>query len=195
MVGGFPCGIYWRRVAANRRMANRSGQTLEQLTALRRRRQIQIGSIILVGLIAALIAADHFGIFGYHGDDWANFDSKRFVIARINEQGQPIVKKNGREVALQLIAINPPAELPAFMSYLQNHLVGKTVILKLEPLETRSKDKLLRCYVYLTEEDCLNVNLLQQGLATTDHQARHTLQSLTNGAEADAKKHKRGIWR
>ena len=175
-------------------MPKLAGLTLEQLTALRRRRQYQIGIAVLIACIVSIIAADHIGIFGYHGNDWANFDGKTFTIQRVDDAGHLIIQKDHRDVPLQLIGVIPPADLSLFNQSLSKQ-IGKTVTLKLEPLQTQSKDHQLRCFVYLTEEDCLNVNLLHDGLTTTDFDEKHALQALTKGAVADAKKHKRGMWK
>jgi endonuclease YncB( thermonuclease family) len=159
--------------------------------ALRFRRIVRNSFLLLTALLGTAILLDHFGCFGYHGDDWASFDGKQFRIERITDRGQLIVLSQGREIPIHLLGTDANATA---REYLIDHALARDVILKLEPLQTRDAAGQLLAYVYLTEHDCLNVNIVREGSARADRHQKHTLQAMIQSAEADAKKHHIGLW-
>ncbi len=79
--------------------------------------------------------------------------------------------------------------------YLSEQIRGKRVILKLESPQTRDAEGRLLAYVYLDVSDCLNVDLVREGFARADRVNPYLMRALVERAEADARKHRRGIWK
>jgi endonuclease YncB( thermonuclease family) len=179
-------------------MGIRRRQTPEHRAALRRRRLIRsfIASLLTLFVSAAIL--DHLGCFGYRGDDHANFDGKSFTIDRVTDRGSLVLRdRPGTEVVLLGVALPRIGERfgDETKSYLTRAVGGKPIILKLDPLETRDANGLLRAYVYLTDNDVLNVDFVRDGFAYADARQKYTLRASIQAAETDARKHSRGVWK
>ena len=160
--------------------------------ALRGRRLLRYLALLSISLLGLFVLLDHLGCFGYRGDDVAAFDGKRFTLQHVNPRGDLIVTHDGRETEIRLLGV---AANSTAQTYLQEHAIGKSVILKLEPLENRDADGRLPAYVYLNESDCLNVDIVRAGAARADRRRKHSMQAVIEGAEVDARKHHRGLWK
>ena len=167
----------------------------EHAAVLRQRRSLRYAVILLVTLFGAAVVLDHLGCFGYRGDDWARFDGRRFDSLRIDQRGL-FVTSGGRETTIHLLGLEPADHaMPAFQSYLLGELSGKPVIVKLDSLQTRDAGGCLLAYIYLIPEKCVNVDLIRAGVGHVDRTQRHSLLPVFEGAEADARKHNRGLWK
>ena len=160
--------------------------------ALRGRRLLRLLAITLVSTVALLIFLDHRGHFGYRGDDWARFNGKPATILRITPACTLIISENHQETEVRLLGIRPSDDLNLHR-YLTD-FTGKPIVLRLEPLEPRDQSGRLNAYVYLSESECLNVNVVHEGLARVDRSFKHSMLAAMSGVEADARKHSRGIW-
>ena len=160
--------------------------------ALRGRRLLRHLALLSLFLLGLFVLLDHLGCFGYRGDDGGTFDGKRFTLQRVTPRGDLIVAHNGSETEIHLLGV---ATDSTAQTYLQEHATGKTAILKLEPLESRDAEGRLLAYVYIPEGDCLNVDIVRAGAARADRHRKHSMQAVIEGAESDARKHKRGIWK
>ena len=158
-----------------------------------RRRQLRRWLVITLSFVACLlIFLDHLGLFGYRGNDWANFDSQRFHVDRVTENGNLVISSSDRTSELQLMGVCGNEGLQSFLTEMA---VGKTVILMLDPLQTRDASGHLLAIVYLSNGDCLNVSVIRAGGARVDPKKKQSMLSVMRAAEADARKHFRGVWR
>ena len=161
-------------------------------TFLRRRQLLRRLAITLSFIACLLIVLDHLGLFGYRGNDWVNFDAQRFHVDRVTVDGNLIISSSDRTAKVQLIGVLGNAGLQSFLAEMT---VGKTVILMLDPLQTREASGPLLAIVYLSNGDCLNVNVIRAGGARLDSKKKQSMRGVMQAAEADARKHSRGIWR
>jgi endonuclease YncB( thermonuclease family) len=53
----------------------------------------------------------------------------------------------------------------------------------------------LLAYVYLSDLDCLNLDMVRDGRAYADRRYRHTFRPQFELAEAEARKKQRGLWK
>ena len=176
-------------------MAKRRRQPPEHRAALRRHRLIRYTASLLLGGFALAVFLDHLGCFGYRGDDRAHFDQKRFTIESITDRATLVLDDAPHtEVTLLGVRVPAPGEsgASAAKAYLQHAVVDKQVILKLDPLQTRDEGR-LRAYVYSNESEVLNVLVVKDGIAYADT-AKHALRASVEAAEADARRHHRGVW-
>ena len=66
--------------------------------------------------------------------------------------------------------------------------------LVLEPLDTRDESGHLLAYVYLSESDDLNLDLIHDGQAYADRRRGHSRHAAFEQAESEARKKSRGLW-
>jgi hypothetical protein len=165
--------------------------------ALRRRKLLRFMAMSAVALPALAVILDHLGCFGYRGDDWSRFDGKLFKVSRITPEGLIEVAAGRPPTLVRLLGVTYPDESTTaeFHDHLTPLLTERTIILKLEPVESRDPAGHLLAYVYLNESECLNVEVVRQGLARADRTREHTLRAPIDGAETDARKHHRGLWK
>jgi len=95
---------------------------------------------------------------------------------------------------------DPATDRPAHWAersrtYLQARIEGKSVTLRLEPIETRDRDDRLLAYVYLTDGDCINLDLIRDGQAYADRRFKHSYRPQYEQAENEARKKDRGLWK
>ena len=161
---------------------------------LRRRRVLRIGIIALLVLIVCVILIDHAGGFGFAGNDWSHFHQKSVHVAKVVSADQ-FVLDNGRTVQLLGVtpALNDGAERGK--TYLAKRLEGKDVTLRLEATQTRNSSGHLLAYVYFTDSDLINLDIVHDGQAFADRRVKHSLRQQIEQAENDARKKKRGMWK
>lgn len=150
----------------------------------------------LVIALALLAAVDHTGAFGSHGDDWAAFDRQQVVVSAMYDFRTFVVRTgDGRQETIVLLGVAPAegqwADEAAALA--ARRALGKVVTLRLEPTQTRDANHRLLAYMYLSNEESLNLDLISQGLANADS-SQHTLRPQFNQAEADARRKHLGMW-
>jgi micrococcal nuclease len=152
-------------------------------------------------MIAIVSAADRAGLFGYQGDDHARFDQRRAsVIEVIDGDTVRIADDDGPPLPARLLGIDAP-ELPdahwapKAHAYTAARLKDRTVTLRLDPLQTRDADGRLLAYLFITDGDCLNVDLARDGQAYADRRLSHSLRTLIESAETEARRKGRGLWK
>lgn len=149
---------------------------------------------------------DQFGAFGGTGNDWAVFDRQTFVVESVLDGETVQIRRDGATVVVRLIGIdapdrsmpdNRPADHWAERSraYLRARCEGKPVILKLDQTQTRDRDGQLLAYVYSSDSDMLNQDIVRDGQAYADRRIRHTFRPQLEMAENEARKKKRGLWK
>src|SRR6202035_142918 len=165
-------------------------------SALRRRRRIRAIVISSGALFALFILLDHLGAFGWQGDDWGQFDRRTFTVSRIID-GQTLILRDGsgRETPVALIGVAAPVGSAYWAvesaKYLGDHAAGKRVVVRLEPTQSRDAAKRLWAYLYLTDSDDLNADVIHDGHAYADRRVKHSLAPVLISAESDARKHRR----
>lgn len=140
-------------------------------------------------LLALVAMADHLGAFGYRGDDWANFDRAEAKVVRVIDGVTVEVLANNRSTPVHLLGLLPAKDF----GYLESHLPGRTVRLKLETLAPRDSAGRLDAYLY-SGDDNLNLELISTGHARVDRKRDHSMRSMYELAESQARKAKRGLW-
>ena len=166
---------------------------------------MRIGSWLLGLILLGCVAAQH---TANHGDDWSAFDHRTFVVSRVIDGDTIHIKSNegSSETIVRLIGIDAPelhdpgTSQPAYWSdraraYLDARASGKPVTLRLEPIQTRDRYGRLLAYVYLSDADCLNADLIHDGQAYADRRFRHSYRPQYEQAESEARRKQRGLWK
>ncbi len=176
---------------------------------LRRRRLLTRGSYLLFVLLALLCLVDWLGGFsGAARDDWTRFDHQTFSVARIIDGDTVIVAPEGTgdETVVRLVGLDAPEMLdpstgkPAHWAeqstrYVQARAGGRPVTLRLEPIQTRDRFGRLLAYVYLSDSDCINIDMIRDGQAYADRRFRHSYRPQYEQAESEARRKQRGLWK
>lgn len=160
---------------------------------LRQRRLLPALGALFLGVFVVLILCDHLGCFGYRGDDWAIYDGKPAVVSNVSSSGTLLVKRDRHETELRLLGLKLDGSTTV-CDALRRNVMGKTVLIKLDSPQTRDSAGHLLGYVYLSEGECLNVDLAHDGLARADRDWHGSMHAVIAGAESDARRHGRGIW-
>lgn len=173
---------------------------------LRRRRlfsAIGYASLLIVGI---LFGADHFGS-NRARDDWSRFDHQSFRVTKIIDGDTiNITDTSGNETTVRLLGIDAPEMLdpttnsPAHwaeraMAYMAARAGARNVIIRLEPIQTRDRYDRLLAYIYLSDGDCLNMDIVRDGQAFADRRFRHSYRPQYEQAENEARKKERGLWK
>lgn len=171
---------------------------------MRRRRMIS-GVLLFLGIIAALAA----GVERFRGrsDDWTTFDHQRFHVSKVVDGDTiDIQTPDGLpDTRVRLIGMDAPelvdssTSLPAHWaeksdSYLRARIGGRSVTLRLEPVETRDRYGRLLAYIYLTDGDCINMDMVRTGHAYADRRFMHSWRAQYEQVENEARKKERGLW-
>lgn len=157
---------------------------------------------LITGLVAVMQRVDG------GSDDWTNFDHKSFAVTRVVDGDTVDVESSDGafKTRVRLLGIDAPEMTdpstghPAHWAdratgYLRGRLTGRSVTLRLEPIETRDKYGRLLAYIYLTDGDCINLDLVRDGQAYADRRFSHSWRPQYEQAENEARKKQRGLWK
>ena len=184
-----------------------TGAKPEVVLQLRRRRVWRrvLGGI--VGLVILTSLLDHLGAFHYRGDDWQNFDHESVRVTRVIDGDTVIVRRagGGDDTTVRLLGVDASEmhyathEPPDFWAeratnYSTSRMKDKLLTIRLEPTRTRDRYGRLLAYLYLTESDNLNLDLIHDGQAYADRRFRHSFASQFQQAENEARSKRRGLW-
>jgi endonuclease YncB( thermonuclease family) len=148
-------------------------------------------------LAAASVILDHAFASDSQRDDWARFDRQPAqVISVIDGQTIDIRLANSNIAArvhlLGVASCNQAADERAAQ---RNPSAGRTVILRLEPTQTRDSQGRLLAYAYLDDRTgSVNVQMVQEGFAILDRRCDCMLSGPIRLAESEARKKHRGLW-
>ena len=101
---------------------------------------------------------------------------------------------------MHLLGIDAP-DLPAAhgsesaAKYTAARAVGRNVTLMLDPVGWRNARGELLAYVFITDADNLNLDLIHDGQAYADRRTMHSLHAPFEAAEKEARGKKRGLWK
>ena len=176
-------------------------QTRARIAALLRRRSrwhwFTLACVIAIGLSSIL---DYAGAFGYSGDDWRKFDKKSFPVSRCIDGDTIVIASDvGDATVLHLLGVDAP-ELPTAhwaenaLKYTSARTLGRFVTVRLDPIQSRNDHGELLAYVFITDGDNLNQDIIRDGQAYADRRVTHSLAPQFSAAENEARKKPRGLW-
>lgn len=161
--------------------------------------------MILLGCSSAL---DNRGAFNYRGDDWANFDHRACLVTKVIDGDTVDVRadRGGAEARVRLLGVDAPelhdrqTNKPDYWAdraagYLQARAQGKQAVVRLEPTKTRDKYGRLLAYLYVGDNENLNLTLVRDGQAYADRRFPHTYKSQFEQEENGARTKGRGLWK
>ena len=178
---------------------------------LRRRRAMTASAWVMLILLVVSVALSQWGLLGKPqrargGGDWATFDKKRFLVTRVADGDTITVRSPAGDTPVRLLGVDAP-ELhrenqshPDYWAdraaaYTRGRTEGKFVTLQLDAPQTRDKYDRLLAYVYLSDTDCLNIDLVRDGQAYADRRFKHSFKPQYEMAENEARKKQRGLWK
>lgn len=159
-----------------------------------RRRLRAIRTLVLVSLGVLLL----WRIWRGPVDDYSTLDRKRVAVAEVLD-GETFVIEDRPRTHVRLLGVAAPEGpsghfFPESRAYLRGRLSGRAVLLKLDGTQTRDDAGRLLAYVYLTDTDLLNADIIRDGRAFADRRRRHTLGPQLEQLESEARKKRRGLW-
>ena len=155
-------------------------------------RRLRIALLVALGLLLL------WRVFRGARDDYSRFDRRTFFVAAAVD-GDTFLLSDREHTPVTLLGIDAP-DLPAdhfateAAAYLRVRLEGKSVLLKLDGTETRDRAGRLRAYVYLSDTDLLNADIVRDGRAYADRRTKHTFGPIVEQLENEARKKQRGLW-
>lgn len=166
----------------------------------RRRYRIAIGVVLV--LFAVIVISDRAGAFGYRGDDWSRYNQKsvRMTETIDGDTFRAMLEGSDEVMTVRLIGVDA-AEMPdshwcnEAKRYTEARLSNRAVTLRLDGTQTRDEHGNLLAYVYILDNDCLNVDIVRDAQAFADRRVRHTLRSAIETLETQARTKRRGMWK
>jgi micrococcal nuclease len=168
---------------------------------------LRAGGYLLIVILGSLSCFDHLRPESRPKDDWTTFDHQSFPVTHVVDGDTIHIRdSDSHETIIRLLGIDAPemhdptTGKPAHWAenatrYLRARTEGKTVSLKLEPIETRDKYDRLLAYIYLGDSDCINMDLVRDGEAYADRRFKHSYRPQFEQAENEARTKKRGLWK
>jgi micrococcal nuclease len=159
---------------------------------------------LLVLVLSLTAAREH---LGPKSNDWKRFDHQTFTVSTVVDGDTIHIRDQaGADTKVRLVGVDAPelsdpsTGLAAHwaeraMSYLTARANGKNVTLRLEPVQTRDRYGRLLAYIYLTDSDCLNLDLVRDGQAYADRRFKHSYLPQYTQAENEARRKKTGLWK
>ncbi len=101
---------------------------------------------------------------------------------------------------MHLLGVDAP-ELPGdywadhAARYTAGRTADRTVTLHLDPIGWRNDRSELLAYVFITDADNLNLDLVHDGQAYADRRVNHSFHAPFEAAEKEAREKKRGMWK
>jgi endonuclease YncB( thermonuclease family) len=105
-----------------------------------------------------------------------------------------------QETTVHLLGVDAP-EFPAShwseeaAKYTSARTLGRTVTLRVDPIGWRNDRGELLAYVFITDADNLNLDVIRDGQAYVDRRTSHSLHTPMEVAEKEARLKKRGLWK
>jgi endonuclease YncB( thermonuclease family) len=170
---------------------------------LRRRRALKLVAWIALALVGAASALDHAGAFGRTGFDVAHqFDRHSVTVTNVVDGDSFRIRAPNEtdEITIALLGVDAP-DLPIdhwsqrAADYVRARLLGRTVTLRIEPTQSRDDRGRVLAYVYITDADVLNADIIRDGQAYADRRARHPYAAQFEQAENEARRKSRGLWK
>jgi micrococcal nuclease len=167
-----------------------------------------VGGWVTLLLILASLAVSRFGLLHPQGrgNDWETFDRKRVIVTKVADGDTLTIRNGSSEARVRLLGVDAPELHPdggvppdhwaeRAAAYTRGRSEGKFVTIKLDSTQTRDRYERLLAYVYLSDTDLLNLDLVRDGQAYADRRFKHSLRSQFETAENEARKRGRGLWK
>lgn len=164
--------------------------------------------LIAILMLAMGLIADRLGCLRYRGSDHEIFDQKPAMVTSVIDGDTVRIRRGPAddEVPVRLLGIDAPemnyrTDSPPehfaqqATQYLRSRVEGRSVILKLEPLETRDRYDRLLAYLYPTPNENLNLTMVRDGQVYADRRFNHTYRAQFEQAENEARSAGRGLWK
>jgi endonuclease YncB( thermonuclease family) len=170
--------------------------------AVRRYWRLRALLLLLVGAVAYASFKSHESHLTYAAD----LDGAEVVVDQALQGDLLRVRTpDGRLEDVRLMGIDAPdrgygSRAPAAFSweskkYLHHRTDRKRVVLRFEGTERRDPQGRLRAYVYLTDNDCINLAMVRHGYAYVDRRESGFLSSQLGQAEGEARRKQHGLWK
>src|ERR1041385_9256242 len=149
-------------------------------------------------VIFATSAVDHLGLFGYEGDDMRRFDGQSLDVAGVvGGDTLQSYQSHGRGLHVHFLGVSAPAGAEDWANEskqaLSDRITGKKVLLRLDPMQTRTRSGDIDAYVYL-EDELINVEPIRLGHAYADRRQSHAWGSVFESSEASTRRRKLALW-
>jgi endonuclease YncB( thermonuclease family) len=183
-------------------MARRRAQKSRRSHSSPRRRARYLLIVLIVLLISAA-AGDRLGIFRYRGNDWRRIDQQVYVVAHVIDGNTVELERpgGGGRTRVRLLGIDAPvpgSEHPwgePSRDYLRRRTEGREVVVRLEAPQTRDGQGRVLAYLFLGDQENLNLAMVRDGHAYADRRTGHSLRPQFELAENEARQRGRGLWR
>ncbi len=120
------------------------------------------------------------GAFGFAGDEWMAFNHRTFVVTALAEDDSIQI---GPQAFVRLLGISiPPADAARAKVYLSLRLIGHRVTVLMENSRGRERDGQLPAYLFDSDGDNLNVDLVAAGLGRPDPRDQAVLSAQISAA-------------
>jgi endonuclease YncB( thermonuclease family) len=167
---------------------------------LRRRRALKLLAVVSIALVLTSSVLVHVGAFGGSLTRAARLDQQQVaVITAIDGDTVRVRTAAGEDVLVGLLGVDAP-KLPAehwarrSLDYTKARLVGREVTLRVEPTESADGRGRVLAYVYGTDADVINADIIRDGQAYADRRVRHPLAKQFEQLEIEPRKKQRGLW-
>jgi endonuclease YncB( thermonuclease family) len=179
---------------------SRSRTSIEPDPRLRRRRRLRVFGLLLVVFIVIAAISDRTGLLGYAGDDFSRFNHRSFRVVDVVDGDTFHIMVDDRPIPVRLLGVDAPDPPSSHWSaestrYTTARLKDRTITLRLDGTQTREADGHLLAYVFITDTDNLNADIVRDGQAYADRRVKHTFHSAFEQAENEARKKHRGMWK
>jgi endonuclease YncB( thermonuclease family) len=170
-------------------MSESLGKT-ESDPRLLRRRRLRFVAYSLLALIALTSLSDRAGVFGYSGDDFSRFNHRAFPVLDVIDADTFRIVADDKPATVHLLGVDAPGPSSSHWSaeslrYTTARLKDRSITLRLDGTQTRDASGDLLAYVFVTDGDNLNADIIRDGQAYADRRVRHAFHSAFEQAEAE----------
>ncbi len=156
---------------------------------------------IFLLLTLSSILLDHTRVFAYPGNDAARFDHQSAKVTRTLSGDTVVIQlpNETQESTLHLLGVYAPDPSTLWSTnatkYTTARTKDRTVTLRLDPIGWRNPNHELLAYLYITDTDNLNLDIIHDAQAYADRRMPYSFHSAFESAETDARKKSRGLWK
>jgi len=159
-------------------------------------RRVRVLGTVVITFIILLVLAGWLLLGSRIGD--RRFDGRRYTVVDIID-GATLVIADEPRTRVALLGVDAPDWPDAHYSkesagYLTDQLKTNVVLLKLDGTQTRNLEGRLLAYVYLTDTDLVNANVIRDGRGFSDRRFKHTYRQQFDQIENEARGKARGMW-
>jgi len=161
---------------------------------LRRRRQFRTVLVSASCLLVLSIVVSQVRAIGRPRDDWFTFNHRQFLVAAVLSGGRiEVPTPGGGSTTVRLAGVDVAQEIDErgddiAKDYLTRRILGGTVTILLDTPQTRDESGQLLAYVFPSEGDNLNADLVAEELARADRRNPSPLALQIESAETGARR-------